>query len=229
MPIAWTLAQIQAKVGNDLGLVDGNQQCTFQQLDANGNTLKSYPNVTGWATAEQWGSVDSLEVISREISLQANQFATVRRINETDQVVFADGSIWILRNAQLIVWDTEWKGQGVRVDCLISIDGVLVDIELMVPIADVLGGFTGTPTKVFVQVPVRIQTIGSTISEDTGKKYNTVHYQVITRQPGIYVGHRLNLAGTIFRVTDVATMFQRNPLFPTWYVIGAERKIDLGG
>ncbi len=229
MPTAWTLAQIQAKVGNDLSYVDGNEQTTFQQLSANGATLASYSNVTGWGSAEQGVSVDGLEVIAREWSLQANQFAAVTRINETDQVVDAAGAVWVLRNAQLIVWDTEWRAQGVRVDCLISIAGVNIDVELMVTSQDALGGFTGTPSKIYISVPCRFQSLGSETIEDTGKKYQISHHAVYTRQSGIVVGMRLNLAGKIFRVTGVTTMLQRNPSFPTWYVVNCEIKSDEQG
>lgn len=232
MPTAWTLAQIQAKTAGDLAYVDGVQTVSFQQV-TDGTVTRTVTSINGFLETERWQTVDGLEVICRDICLQANQMSAITRVTETDQVVDEAGAVWVLRSAELIIWDTQWKGIGIRLDCLITIQGTTVNLEQTNASADAAAGIKPAWTLIGINIPVRIQVIASEVREEFKKKYMLTHYVFYTRQSGICVGQRfaqVNGAATIYyRITDVTEFVQKNPLFPTWYAVGCERKQDLEG
>lgn len=192
MPTAWTLAQLQASVGNDLALVDGVQPVTYQAMDASGNVVASYPGVNGFGLAEQYTSAFGLEVITQQWSLQRNQMAAVTRALVKDLIVNASSVVWVIyAGPESIIWDTQWRAQTIRQDCLLSVCGTLATLETLVSTPDGSGGYSVVWSTVASNVQTRWELTNATEAEEFGKKYIAETWSVWSLQkPSI--GQRWN-------------------------------------
>lgn len=234
MPAGWTLAQLQAKTANDLALVDGVQPITYQAMSASGGIVENYAGVNGFSLAEQYTSVFGLEVITRQWSLQRSQMVAVTRALVKDQIVDAAGATWVIyAGPESIDWDTQWRCQSIRQDCLLSVCGTTATLEQMTSTKGPTGGFTAEWGAVASNVQTRWQMINAPQDEPFGKKILEERWQVWSLQTPS-VGQRWNLGNDanglplVYDVVNVKPRLIRSPFSPLFVESEAQRKRGMG-